>query len=159
MPFLELDRVSFAHSGAVPLFDDLDPDDGTVRRSPRALAFVLCPQTVELRPAEIDALATDAAAGRLRAQLGLEPAELARWESLSPGERKRWQVGAALHAEPDALLLDEPTNHLDLPSIERLEDALAGYPGALVLGSHDAEFARCLTHRSWTLAGERVVID
>ena len=43
----------------------------------------------------------------------LDPDALARWPTLSPGERKRWQIGAALAREPGCLVLDEPTNHLD----------------------------------------------
>jgi ATPase subunit of ABC transporter with duplicated ATPase domains len=45
-------------------------------------------------------------------------------------------------------VLDEPTNHLDLPTIERLEQALEGYPGAIVLVSHDDAFAGAVTTRT-----------
>ena len=41
------------------------------------------------------------------------PTDLERWSSLSPGERRRWQIAGALAREPRVLLLDEPTNHLD----------------------------------------------
>ncbi len=50
------------------------------------------------------------------------------------------------------LILDDPTNHLDLPSIERLQVALADYPGALVLVSHDRVFADALTETRWCLS-------
>ena len=39
--------------------------------------------------------------------------------------------------------MDEPTNHLDLHSIQALAHALAGYPGALLLVSHDEGFLEC----------------
>jgi ATPase subunit of ABC transporter with duplicated ATPase domains len=50
------------------------------------------------------------------------------------------------------LLLDEPTNHLDLPSIERLEAAIAAYPGAVLIVSHDDTFAQRTTRTEWELA-------
>ena len=59
-------------------------------------------------------------------------------------------MGLAQHAW--CLVLDEPTNHLDLPSIERLERALAAYPGALVLVTHDRRFGQALTDSRWVLA-------
>jgi ATP-binding cassette subfamily F protein uup len=40
-------------------------------------------------------------------------------------------------AEPNVLLLDEPTNDLDVDTLARLEDLLDGWPGTLVVVSHD----------------------
>ncbi len=78
--------------------------------------------------------------------LGLAGDEAA--QDLSGGEARRAALARVLSPQPDILLLDEPTNHLDLPAIEWLEAELAGYPGALVLISHDRRFLSKLTRSS-----------
>src|SRR3954447_5081510 len=60
--------------------------------------------------------------------------------ALSGGELGRLRLVQTLLAEPDVLLLDEPTNHLDLRSTEWLEQYLKGYPGTVMLVSHDRVF-------------------
>ena len=57
------------------------------------------------------------------------------------------------------MVLDEPTNHLDLPSIERLEETLAAYPGALLLVTHDDHLARRVTTTRWAIAGGHVDVQ
>ncbi|HSM93175.1 MAG TPA: ATP-binding cassette domain-containing protein [Anaeromyxobacteraceae bacterium] len=126
------------------------PDAGAVRVEPARARVVLCPQSVDAMGGDVRALSDrdDGAARRLRASLRLEPPALARWGTLSPGERKRWQVGAALAAEPDVLLLDEPTNHVDATARALLAAALARFRGVGVLVSHDRALMEALAPRT-----------
>lgn len=57
--------------------------------------------------------------------------------SLSVGQRRRLELAVVLAAPPDVLLLDEPTNHFSLRLVTELEEALTGYPAAVVIASHD----------------------
>lgn len=125
----------------------LQPTRGAVRLEPARAIVTHCPQRVQDADDAIEAFsyAWDRAAIRLRARLRLDDAPLDRWESLSPGERKRWQIGAALHARPDVLLLDEPTNHLDAGGRDLLLDALRRFRGVGVIVSHDRALLDGLT--------------
>ena len=113
--------------------------EGAVRLRPRDATIAYCPQDVDALTDEVRGFAEDSSgeALALRGRLDLE--DLDRWPTLSPGERKRWQIGAALAAAPDLLLLDEPTNHLDAGARARLLGALARYDGIGVIVSHDRE--------------------
>ena len=64
---------------------------------------------------------------------------------LSGGERRRLQLLMLLMAEPNVLLLDEPTNDLDIETLTELEDMLDGWPGSLVVVSHDRYFLERVT--------------
>ena len=66
---------------------------------------------------------------------------------LSGGERRRLQLQMVLMDEPNVLLLDEPTNDLDIDTLTELEDLLDGFPGSIVVVSHDRYFLERVTDR------------
>ncbi|MFH6765932.1 GTP-binding protein [Enterobacter cloacae] len=95
-------------------------------------------------------------------QIDNAPEEKARGITieLSGGERLKAALACVLWREhaTQLLLLDEPTNHLDLASVQAIEAALAGFPGALLVVSHDESFLQglALTHELvWEETGWR----
>ena len=56
---------------------------------------------------------------------------------LSGGERRRLYLLSVLMSAPNVLLLDEPTNDLDVTTLSILEDYLQGFPGPVLVVSHD----------------------
>ncbi len=73
---------------------------------------------------------------------------------LSGGERRRLQLLTILIDEPNVLFLDEPTNDLDVDTLTELEDLLDGWPGSLVVVSHDRYFLERVTDHVIALLGD-----
>ncbi|TWH74050.1 ATPase subunit of ABC transporter with duplicated ATPase domains [Modestobacter roseus] len=90
----------------------------------------------------------------LRADHVLRPAA-----TLSPGERTRAALALLQARGVNVLVLDEPTNHLDLPAIEQLEQALADYPGTLLLVTHDRRMLEAVHTTRRLLVSDGIVRD
>ncbi|MEA2062417.1 MAG: ABC-F family ATP-binding cassette domain-containing protein [Gemmatimonadota bacterium] len=135
----------------------IPPDSGRVVLG-HAVTVAYLPQQVE-RPGSqnmrvIDYLAGKAPAmtlGQLRSYLAgfLFFGEMVEQDlaSLSQGEFRRLVLAGLICSRANLLLLDEPTNHLDIYSREALQNALAGYPGTLVMISHDRRLLNALAGR------------
>lgn len=137
----------------------LEPTAGTVQRR-RGLRVGLLEQDVRFDdPAASPRRIYESTLGERRAAaipltgLGLiAPRDLDRpVGALSVGQQRRLALALILARPPHVFLLDEPTNHLSLSLATELEEALGGYPGAVVVASHD----RWLRTR-WT--GEEVTL-
>mgnify|MGYP005892217529 CR=1 FL=1 len=75
---------------------------------------------------------------------------------LSGGEQAKVRLCKLINRDTNILLLDEPTNHLDLASTQAIESALAAFPGAMLVVSHDEAFLQGLklTHSlAWRETG------
>ncbi len=83
------------------------------------------------------------------ALLNSDPDRVLEGGSTSPGEMRKLMLALGILDEPELIIMDEPTNHLDLGSTEALERMLAGYPGALLLVSHDATLVGAATSIVW----------
>ena len=115
-----------------------------------------------LAHAAIDALdgyTARSRAARLLAGLGFSQAQQSRpVADFSGGWRMRLNLAQALMCRSDLLLLDEPTNHLDLDAVLWLEEWLRGYPGTLLLISHDRDFLDRVVARIAHIEHEKIAL-
>ena len=103
----------------------------------------------------LDSAQGAAAASQLLDRLGLRgDTQWTPAAELSGGERRRLQLLRILVDEPNVLFLDEPTNDLDVDTLTELEDLLDGWPGSLVLVSHDRYFLERVTDHVVALLGD-----
>jgi ATPase subunit of ABC transporter with duplicated ATPase domains len=129
---------------------ELTPTSGRVVTDPGDALVTAVEQTIDRPRPGVEALADsdDPDARRWIGRLDLDPGQLDRWATLSPGERKRWQVAASLATRPDILLLDEPTNHIDAEARALVVAALAQFTGVGLIVSHDRALLDELTTRT-----------
>lgn len=73
--------------------------------------------------------------------------------SLSGGELARVHIARIMLEQADVLVLDEPTNDLDIPTLELLEESLQGFPGAVILVTHDRAMLDALATKIIVLNG------
>ncbi len=59
---------------------------------------------------------------------------------LSGGEKARLLLARVLSRPANLLVLDEPTNDLDTETLDLLQELVAGFPGTVLLVSHDRDF-------------------
>ena len=109
--------------------------------------------------ARLDGYTMESRTAEILEGLGFKTAELNRpLKEFSGGWRMRVILARMLLEQPDIMLMDEPTNHLDLPSIEWLEGYLNGYPGSVVIVSHDREFLNKLTNKTAELSNSQLYL-
>jgi ATPase subunit of ABC transporter with duplicated ATPase domains len=93
--------------------------------------------------------------GQLVEQLGFTQAQLQTpIGELSGGQKRRLQFLRLLFGEPNVLILDEPTNDLDTDILAAMEDLLDGWPGTLIVVSHDRYLLERVTDHQYALLGD-----
>jgi cobalt/nickel transport system ATP-binding protein len=157
-------------SGAVRLFGEPCVAETDFARARPRIGFLFqdsddqlfCPTVLEdvcFGPRNLGLGQAQAESVALRALAELGIAHLADRvvHRLSGGEKRLVCLAGLLAMDPAVLLLDEPTNGVDTANGARLHAALAAFPGALILVSHDAAFVAGLATRAALLEDGRLV--
>ncbi|MCQ1957235.1 ABC-F family ATP-binding cassette domain-containing protein [Arthrobacter sp. zg-Y826] len=148
---------------------DIEPTSGRLKRGKTVQTAVLSQEVKELdevadqRVIEVienekrvfNVGGRELSAGQLVEQLGFSAQR--QWtpvRELSGGERRRLQLLRLLVGEPNVLMLDEPTNDLDTDTLAAVEDVLDGWPGTLVVVSHDRYLLERVTDHQMALLGD-----
>jgi ATP-binding cassette subfamily F protein uup len=148
---------------------EIQPTSGKVKRGKTVVTAVLTQEVKELddvadlRVIEVierekrsfNVGGKEFTAGQLVEQLGFTNQK--QWtpvRDLSGGERRRLQLLRLLVGEPNVLMLDEPTNDLDTDTLAAVEDVLDGWPGTLVVVSHDRYLLERATDHQMALLGD-----
>ncbi|MFE2723143.1 ABC-F family ATP-binding cassette domain-containing protein [Kitasatospora sp. NPDC059327] len=148
---------------------DVQPASGVIKVGKTVRLAYLSQEVAELEP-EIRVLQAveqvrsrvdlgkgrEMSAGQLCEQFGFGKDK--QWTpvgDLSGGERRRLQLLRLLMDEPNVLFLDEPTNDLDIETLNQLEDLLDGWPGSMVVISHDRFFIERTTDVVHALLGDK----
>ncbi|HUR51983.1 MAG TPA: ABC-F family ATP-binding cassette domain-containing protein, partial [Mycobacteriales bacterium] len=149
------------------LMDQVHPTSGTVKVGQTVKVAYLSQEVAELDPTlrvleaveqvakQVDLGGKPVGASSLCDRFGFTGnAQWTRVGDLSGGERRRLQLLRLLMGEPNVLLLDEPTNDLDIDTLNALEDVLDGWPGTLLVVSHDRYFLERVTTVTSSLMGD-----
>jgi ABC transport system ATP-binding/permease protein len=152
------------------LVGQAEPDAGRVKVGQTVQAAYLSQEVAELDPAlrvleavervarVVDLGGKPTTASSLCDRFGFTgEAQWTRVGDLSGGERRRLQLLRLLMGEPNVLLLDEPTNDLDIDTLTALEDVLDGWPGTLLVVSHDRYFLERTTTTTVSLMGDGTI--
>jgi len=78
---------------------------------------------------------------------------------LSGGERRRLQLLRILMEAPNILVLDEPTNDLDISTLTVLEDYIEGFPGAVIIVSHDRYLLDKVVEKLFVFEGDGQIVS
>ena len=124
------------------LAGEAEPEEGTIRRL-GSVAFIH-QQGAEAGEAD----------GEMRALFRAKENR----EGLSGGEMTRKRIASALSARPQLLMADEPTTDLDEEGLALLRKQLAGFPGAMILISHDRSLLRLLCGQIWYLEDGKITV-
>lgn len=146
-----------------------DPESGRIKRGKTVRTAILTQEVDELlersgmRVHEVmtedksvfEVGGKEMSAGQLLETVGFDRTR--QWTpvgDLSGGERRRLQLLKLMTGEPNVLMLDEPTNDLDTDTLAAVEDLLDGWPGTLIVVSHDRYLLERVTDHQIALLGD-----